>query len=82
MINTNAPRKAVKDLTTSDFVKAYSGKAGRCCCGCSGKYYPAGDKMVARILKKIQASDPSKVDFGATYVAVDNETRQWILYTE
>ena len=77
MLNT----ASLKDLTTSDFVKAYSGRHG-CACGCRGKYYDAGDKMVARILKKIQASDPSKVDVGPNYVAVDSETRQWILYTE
>ena len=69
-------------LTPSDFIKAYSGKAGRCCCGCSGTYYPAGHKMVTRILKKIQTADPTTVDIGATYVAVDNDTRQWILYVE
>jgi hypothetical protein len=38
--------------------------------------------MVARILKKIQAADPSTVDVGPNYVAVDNETRQWVLYRE
>lgn len=27
------------ELRPSDVLKAYSGKAGRCCCGCSGTYY-------------------------------------------
>jgi hypothetical protein len=74
MLNTSS-------LSTSDFVRAYSGRHG-CACGCRGTYYPAGHAMVARILKKIQAADPSTVDIGPTYVAVDSETRQWVLYRE
>jgi hypothetical protein len=77
MLNTSS----LPTLTPSNFIKAYSGRPG-CACGCRGTYYAAGDKMVARILKKIQAADPSTVDIGPTYVAVDSETRQWVLYTE
>jgi hypothetical protein len=77
MLNTSS----LPTLTPSNFIKAYSGRPG-CACGCRGKYYAAGHAMVARILKKIQAADPSTVDVGPNYVAVDSETRQWVLYTE
>lgn len=32
------PAKLVKDLTTDDVMSVYSGKDGKCMCGCSGKY--------------------------------------------
>lgn len=27
------------DLSKNDVMSVYSGKAGRCCCGCAGKHY-------------------------------------------
>jgi len=30
---------AVLNLKTDDIFSVYSGKAGKCCCGCSGKHY-------------------------------------------
>lgn len=74
----------IKSINAADFVRAYSGRNGRCCCGCSGTYFDAGtksgDKMVRSILKKINAADPKTVDIGPSYIAVNNETRLWILY--
>lgn len=29
----------MRTYETSDIMKTYSGKDGKCCCGCSGKYY-------------------------------------------
>ena len=38
----------------------YSGKANRCCCGCSGKHYdvgtPAADKMARKVVKLINSA--------------------------
>lgn len=30
--------KPLKDLTPDDVMSVYSGRAGRCCCGCSGNH--------------------------------------------
>lgn len=30
--------KALKDLTPDDVMSVYSGRNGRCCCGCSGNH--------------------------------------------
>jgi hypothetical protein len=75
----------IKSLNPTDFVKAYSGRHG-CCCGCRGTYYEvgtkSGDAMVRAVIKKINAADPKSVDIGPNYIAIENKTRQWILYTD
>jgi hypothetical protein len=38
-METTAKTKTLQDLTPSDLLKAYSGKANKCACGCAGKYY-------------------------------------------
>jgi hypothetical protein len=81
MLNTSSSRKDIKDLLPSDAVKVYSGKAVHCACGCSGKYFEPGSKMVARVLNKIKAANPATVDIGSNYVAIENETRTWVFYT-
>lgn len=63
-------------LTVTDILSVYSGKDGKCCCGCSGKHYYAkalqaeagknrgyavgddecSDKMIARVLRLVQAN--------------------------
>lgn len=30
--------KNIQDITTDEVVSVYSGKDGKCCCGCSGKH--------------------------------------------
>jgi hypothetical protein len=63
----------IASITKDQIVSVYSGRAGKCCCGCSGKYWyssrhsqtaatrntPVSDRQVARVLGIIQrhASD-------------------------
>ena len=94
------------EVKLSDVKSVYSGRAGACCCGCSGNYrYPStvtkeefmrehgrplncseqNDVQVKRIVglinKAILENNPT-LDFGARYVAVENEanTRIYIVY--
>lgn len=40
--------KAIKDITFDDIKSVYSGRNGKCCCGCAGKhYYSTGSRHLA-----------------------------------
>ena len=74
--------KTIKDLenmSVHNVTSVYSGIAGRCCCGCSGKHYrnpgfanagdyiDANEKMVKPVIKLVQ-----KNRFRAAGVPEDN----------
>ena len=63
--------------------RIYSGQNNKCCCGCSGVYYPATN---TRMLKKFQAvlkaASPADVDNDSEYVAVTVGERVYIGYFE
>lgn len=60
---------------------SYSGKAGACCCGCSGNHT---DSRVAikRQINKIRylAGTGAELDIQDSYVAVENDGRLYIVY--
>ena len=48
--------EAIRAIEPGTVTRAYEGKAGKCCCGCSGKYFEAEQKdSVLRILYLIKA---------------------------
>lgn len=69
--------------------QVYSGKANRCCCGCSGKY-TKGDKAVrsmvtrmnnrARMTRTYGNDCPSQWCVGDNHVAIETDTRVLIVY--
>ncbi len=91
--------KDLKDLTVSDVRSVYSGKKGKCCCGCSGTYYynssyqeeeskrrgypiddeEVSDKMVNKVLRKLQTDGENTVKGGNNYSMVIGQ-RLYIVY--
>jgi len=50
--------EAVNDLQVSDVMSVYSGKAGACCCGCSGKHrYASAHQEVASKNRGYEVTD-------------------------
>ena len=74
----NPMTATVSDLSINDINRVYSGKAGRCCCGCSGKY-SSDDKAKRRLLRLLN-ENPSAIDRGSNYIAVELGTRIHIAY--
>jgi hypothetical protein len=74
-------------MKAESVTSAYAGKAGKCCCGCSGKHYhrdggTANDlKQINRIAAKIQelATAPSFTR-GVTYASAEEDGRVYIVY--
>ena len=68
------------DATPDTIESAYSGKNGKCCCGCAGKHYEdAGNK--ARILKILRVGSLlAMTEFGDTYAARVVNNRVYIVY--
>ncbi len=77
------------DVTT--ITKVYSGKAGKCCCGCSGNYrYATGkavhthdkvnDNQVKKIVNLLNANPDTKADSNHYWVETDG--RLYIAYTD
>ena len=64
-------------LNPSMIDHVYSGKAGKCCCGCSGKYSdkPAQKTRVINLL-----ATASKLEFDSTYVSADIDGRTYTAY--
>ena len=74
-------------LEAKDVKRVYSGINGKCCCGCSGKYYEATDpkaaRMIARVLKMIALPDTDqRVENLGSCVTVENDKRVWIAYLD
>lgn len=70
-------------LAVNQIERVYSGKAGSCCCGCSGKYYEAAEsktmttKVAKLINKHIVGAD---IDEGGEYIAVELGQRLYVAY--
>ena len=78
-------------ISIKDVESAYSGKDGKCCCGCSGKHYylkAQGDyrgggttkdaTQVKRILNIVNAAEKKEVD--SVFVSAVVDTRLYIVY--
>jgi hypothetical protein len=89
--------QAIKALTLDKITAAYSGKAGKCCCGCSGHHYHAknhGDyrgggtkndlRQIARIFKLVQqaAVDGFAIEIDSTFASATVEGRWYNVYFE
>ena len=67
-------------IPAAEFVKSvYSGKNGKCCCGCSGNH---SDKpaAVARIVRQIANAPANAIEIGNNYVSAVVGDRRWIAY--
>lgn len=61
-------------------IKTYSGKSGKCMCGCSGNYNYADEKpRGAAIITKKVLSNPNVV-YEDSYAYVDNGDRILVAY--
>jgi hypothetical protein len=60
---------------------AYSGQAGKCCCGCAGTHStsPRTIKMIARKIDRL-AAQGYKRNEADSYFSLDTETRRYIAY--
>ena len=59
----------------------YSGKDGKCCCGCAGTHWKNTDdnmRNVMRIIKKIE--NATELDNGGSYIATVEGSRLYIVY--
>lgn len=59
----------------------YSGKDGKCCCGCAGTHWKNTDdnmRNVKRIVKKIE--NATELDNGGSYIAAVEGSRLYIVY--
>lgn len=66
--------------------RVYSGKAGACCCGCSGTYWDndgsvRGTRAVKRILHKLSLFPP-RVDAGPNYNSIEIGGRVYTAYVD
>jgi hypothetical protein len=61
--------------------QVYSGKAGRCCCGCCGNHSgePRSIKLICGKLNKL-AKQGYRLEDMPTYYSIDTETRRYIAY--
>ena len=74
-------------IEATQVTKAYKGKEGECCCGCSGKYYYASEgkqKQIAKIvaaMNEIEAQGGSIEENGpGSYTAENGPTRYIVNY--
>lgn len=95
MNTVNNLPKTITDVTLLDFTgakRSYSGKAGRCCCGCSGNYSESKASVTRQInkIKKLVAAG-YKAEVGSNNIAVEvlaegyissNPGRLYIVYFE
>ena len=72
-------------IDVANVVSVYSGRDGKCCCGCSGTHYQAAERpdMVRRIVNTINRHIAAgfEADVDATYTAVVIGRRLYIAYT-
>jgi hypothetical protein len=71
----------------SKVTKMYSGRNGRCCCGCSGKYLNRGEEGFDRALKSFERRlknlvDKQDLDLGGNYTAIEAGARIHIAYID
>ena len=82
----------IKKLTTEDVLSVYSGKNGRCCCGCAGEHYDGtlyqketGRKVSDRMVKKVcriinEAIDSGEAENGGNNISTVIGERLYICY--
>ncbi len=72
------PSMSLQAVKPEDVTNAYTGKIGRCCCGCSGKHYTPDTDLrgVKSVLKRIQAQPTDKV------FVVSSFGEQIVIYTD
>lgn len=69
------------DIAKDKVTKVYSGKAGKCCCGCAGTYWDNNKdnaRQVERIINKVRTAGDQ--DVCSTYVATEIGSRLYIVY--
>jgi hypothetical protein len=72
--------EALRALKWEEVSSVYSGKNGKCCCGCAGTHWSSNfrkqdpkypktvdDRQVRRVLKVLQSADPKNVECGTNY---------------
>lgn len=72
----------LRAFTVAQVKRVYSGKPG-CMCGCLGKYYEPGDRMIAKVLRILQADPRTVLEDGIAYtprnLLADGE-RSYVVY--
>lgn len=71
--------------TVEKIERIYSGKAGKCACGCSGKYTEKKDKkkfasMFKKVLAFVESGKAEEIEVTQTYTSITVEGRWYILY--
>ena len=70
----------VQEINPSQVVRAYKGKIG-CMCGCKGKYYEPGDRMVTKVLREIQANEEAvEYDTAGEWIAARIGGKEHCIY--
>ena len=87
--NTNTKDITINELTPEMVVSVYSGKDGKCCCGCSGKHFrdARNIKRIVKILKENANNETFEVYIGpfdgnVHYFAVVLGERLYIAYLQ
>ena len=69
------------NIDKSNIRSVYSGVEGKCCCGCSGKYYSAESKhMINKVCNIIESKEEGELDHDSSYVAAVIGKRVYIVY--
>jgi hypothetical protein len=89
-----ATQKRIDGLSLETVTKVYSGKAGKCCCGCSGTHRynsrfakdayersSVNDRQVKRVINLMKANAQYIEDFG-NGVSLELGGRLYCAYTE
>lgn len=70
----------IQEITPSQVVRAYVGRAGACACGCSGKHYEADDlAMRTKVLRTIQANE-DRVEVDSDWVSVQIKGKEYVAF--
>ena len=69
------------DIDFSRAKSSYSGKANKCCCGCSGNHSesPLAIKRQINRIRKL-AAEGVELDINESYIAAEKNDRLYIVY--
>ncbi len=69
-------------IDASTVKSVYSGKPGRCCCGCSGTHSesPKTITRVVNMLNSLSGQYELETDELHTFYCIDTETKRYIAY--
>jgi hypothetical protein len=76
-IETNGQKPEFK---IEDIMSVYSGKEGKCCCGCNGKHYHDDMKQKTRIVNILNKAKLEDLDIHPVYAATVVGNRLYIAY--